>query len=160
MMSKHTVKLLILSMASLILVACNSSSSNNTIVDRVIVDPELTTLATAVVAAGLVETLDSEGPFTLFAPIDNAFAQLPAGTVEYLLENPEALANILTFHVVQGRFLAEDVVATPQFTTVQGGRLVVRVTEGGVRVNNANVILTDIEVDNGVIHLIDTVLLP
>ena len=146
-------------MASFFLLAC-SSSSDKTIVDRVIGNPDLSTLATAVTAAGLVETLDGPGPFTVFAPVNQAFANLPAGTVEALLENPPALANILTFHVVPGNLLAADVVASGQLTTVQGGRLTIRATDAGVTVNGANILQTDIEASNGVIHLIDAVLLP
>lgn len=119
------------------------------------------TLIAALEAADLVGTLSGQGkgPFTVFAPTDDAFAKLPAGTVESLLANPAALKNILLFHVVAGDLRAADVVSRTTLTTVQGGALAVS-TAGGVKVNNSNVIATDITARNGVIHVIDTVLLP
>jgi uncharacterized surface protein with fasciclin (FAS1) repeats len=119
------------------------------------------TLVTAVKAAGLVETLQGSGPFTVFAPTDEAFAKLPAGTVETLLkpENKPKLAGVLTYHVVAGKVMAADVVALTEAPTVQGQKVHVD-TKDGVKVNNANVIKTDILCDNGVIHVIDAVLLP
>jgi len=120
------------------------------------------TLVAAVKAAGLVETLQGKGPFTVFAPTDAAFAKLPAGTVEGLLANPDKLAKILTFHVVPGKVMAADIVkakrATPK--TANGGTLDVVARDGGVRVNGANVVTADVVASNGVIHVIDTVLLP
>ena len=120
------------------------------------------TLVAAVKAAGLVETLQGKGPFTVFAPTDAAFAKLPAGTVEGLLANPEKLASILTFHVVSGKVTAADIVkakgAKP--ATVNGQSLNVVVSGGKVRVNGANVVAADVAATNGVIHVIDTVLLP
>ncbi len=120
-----------------------------------------TTLVAAVKAAGLVETLQGKGPFTVFAPTDAAFAKLPAGTVENLLkpENKEKLVKILTYHVVPGRVLAADV-KTMEAKTVEGQSLKLKVTDKGVMVNNANVVKTDLLADNGVIHVIDTVVLP
>jgi uncharacterized surface protein with fasciclin (FAS1) repeats len=121
-----------------------------------------TTLLAAVQAAGLVETLQGPGPFTVFAPTDEAFAKLPAGTVEALLANPEALRAVLTYHVVPGRVMAADVVrsngGTPQ--TVQGQTLRIRVVDGKVMVNDATVVAADVSASNGVIHVIDTVVLP
>ena len=120
------------------------------------------TLVAAVKAAGLVETLQGKGPFTVFAPTDAAFAKLPAGTVEGLLANPQALAKILTFHVVPGKVMAADIVkakrATP--TTANGATLDVVVRDGRVLVNGANVVTADVVASNGVIHVIDTVLIP
>lgn len=120
------------------------------------------TLVAAVKAAGLVETLQGTGPFTVFAPTDAAFAKLPAGTVESLLANPKKLAAILTFHVVPGKVMAADIVkangAKP--TTVNGQALDVVVRDGHVLVNGANVVAADVAASNGVIHVIDTVLLP
>jgi uncharacterized surface protein with fasciclin (FAS1) repeats len=120
------------------------------------------TLVAAVKAAGLVETLQGKGPFTVFAPTDAAFAKLPAGTVEGLLADPKKLAKILTFHVVPGKVMAADIVkakrATP--TTANGATLDVAVRDGGVVVNGANVVTADVVASNGVIHVIDTVLLP
>ena len=119
------------------------------------------TLVTAVKAAGLVETLQGKGPFTVFAPTDEAFAKLPAGTVENLLkpENKEKLAAILTYHVLPGKVMAADV-KTMKAKTVNGKELSIRVEGGKVTVDNANVIKTDVAASNGVIHVIDTVVLP
>ena len=120
------------------------------------------TLVTAVKAAGLVDTLKGPGPFTVFAPTDDAFAKLPAGTVEDLLkpENKDKLTGILTYHVVSGKVMAADVVNLDSAKTVQGGSLPVKVEDGTVSVGTAKVVKTDIECSNGVIHVIDTVLLP
>jgi uncharacterized surface protein with fasciclin (FAS1) repeats len=118
------------------------------------------TLVAAVQAAGLAETLAGTGPFTVFAPTDEAFAKLPAGTVESLLANPELLRAVLTYHVVPGRVMASDVVGLRSANTVQGGALPIRVHDGKVHVGEATVIQTDIRASNGVIHVIDTVLLP
>jgi uncharacterized surface protein with fasciclin (FAS1) repeats len=119
------------------------------------------TLVAAVKAAGLVETLQGTGPFTVFAPTDAAFAKLPKGTVEDLLkpENKEKLVAILTYHVVAGKVMAADV-KTMKAKTVNGQSLDVKVTEGTVTVDNAKVVKTDIAASNGVIHVIDTVVLP
>ena len=120
------------------------------------------TLVAAVKAAGLAETLQGAGPFTVFAPADTAFAKLPAGTVEALLADKEKLASILTYHVVSGKVLAGDIVktngATP--TTVNGLPLDIVVRDSKVFVNGAQVVTADIVASNGVIHVIDTVLLP
>lgn len=119
------------------------------------------TLVAAVKAAGLVETLRGAGPFTVFAPSDEAFAKLPKGTVENLLkpENKDKLVAVLTYHVVPGKVMAADV-KTMQAKTVNGKSLNVQVGDGGVTVNNAKVIKTDVLASNGVIHVIDTVVLP
>ncbi len=119
------------------------------------------TLVAAVKAAGLVETLQGTGPFTVFAPTDEAFAKLPKGTVESLLkpENKEKLVAILTYHVVAGKVMAADV-KTMKAKTVNGKSLDVKVTDGAVTVDNAKVIKTDVAASNGVIHVIDTVVLP
>ena len=119
------------------------------------------TLVAAVKAAGLVETLQGPGPFTVFAPTDEAFAKLPKGTVEDLLrpENKEKLVAILTYHVVAGKVMAADV-KTMKAKTVNGQSLDVKVTDGAVTVDNAKVVKTDVAASNGVIHVIDTVVLP
>ena len=119
------------------------------------------TLVAAVKAAGLVETLQGTGPFTVFAPTDEAFAKLPKGTVESLLkpENKEKLVAILTYHVVAGKVMAADV-KTMMAKTVNGKSLDVKVTDGAVTVDNAKVIKTDVAASNGVIHVIDTVVMP
>jgi uncharacterized surface protein with fasciclin (FAS1) repeats len=120
------------------------------------------TLVAAVKAAGLVEALKGPGPFTVFAPTDEAFAKLPAGTLENLLkpENKQQLEKILTYHVVPGHVSAKDVVKLDSAKTLEGGNLTIHAGNGGVMVNNAHVTKTDIAASNGVIHVIDTVLLP
>ena len=119
------------------------------------------TLVAAVKAAGLVETLQGPGPFTVFAPTDDAFKKLPAGTVESLLlpENKSKLVAVLTYHVVPGKVMAADVAGLTEAATVQGQKVKIN-TKNGVKVDDANVIKTDIVCDNGVIHVIDAVILP
>ena len=117
------------------------------------------TLVAAVQAAGLGDTLSGPGPFTVFAPTDEAFAKLPAGTVQGLLENIPKLTQILTFHVVPGKLMAADVAKLTSAKTVQGQNVTIA-TQNGVTVNGANVITPNIETDNGVIHVIDQVILP
>jgi uncharacterized surface protein with fasciclin (FAS1) repeats len=133
--------------------------STKNIVETAIEAGSFSTLVAAVQAAGLAGTLSGPGPFTVFAPTDDAFAKLPEGTVESLLQNPEQLAEILKYHVVSGKVMASDVVNLSSATTVQGGKLTIDTTNG-VMVNGAMVTATDIETSNGVIHVIDTVLLP
>lgn len=120
------------------------------------------TLLAAVKAAGLVETLSGEGPFTVFAPTDEAFAKLPKGTLEGLLkpENKDKLAAILTYHVVKGRIYSEAAVAAKAATTVQGGTVKISASDKGAFVNESKIVKTDIDASNGVIHVIDAVLLP
>ena len=118
-----------------------------------------TTLLTAAKAAGLAETLASEGPFTVFAPTDEAFAKLPAGTVEGLLQDTEKLKAVLLYHVVSGKVMAADVAGLTSATTLQGGELKID-TSHGVMINSAMVVKADVEATNGVIHVIDTVLIP
>jgi uncharacterized surface protein with fasciclin (FAS1) repeats len=118
------------------------------------------TLIAAVHAAGLLETLQSDGPFTVFAPTDEAFAKLPEGTVEALIADPEQLRAILLYHVVPGRVMAADVVTLDSATTAQGSEVAFVLADGAVRINNANVTATDIETSNGVIHVIDAVIIP
>ena len=131
------------------------------IVDTAVNAGSFKTLAAALKAAGLVDTLKGTGPFTVFAPTDEAFAKLPAGTVETLLkpENKAKLAGILTYHVVSGNVKAADVVKLTSAKTVQGQTVAIDATDG-VKINNAKVVKADIETSNGVIHVIDTVLLP
>ncbi len=132
------------------------------IVDTAIEDGRFTTLAAALGAADLVETLKGEGPFTVFAPTDDAFAKLPAGTVESLLlpENKQKLTDILLFHVVSGKVMAADVVTLSEAETVLGQNVTITVKDGKVYINDSEVIITDIMTSNGVIHVIDAVLLP
>lgn len=131
------------------------------IVDTAVEAGAFNTLVAAVQAAGLVETLKSEGPFTVFAPTDEAFAALPAGTVETLLkpENKAQLIAILTYHVVSGKVMSGDLSNGMTAPTVQGSDITI-MTEGGVTVNGANVVSADIETSNGVIHVIDAVIIP
>lgn len=131
------------------------------IVDTAIDAGSFTTLVAAVQAAGLVDTLKGEGPFTVFAPTDAAFAALPEGTVETLLkpENKDQLVSILTYHVIAGKVMSGDLSNNLMATTVQGGDVKI-ITEGGVTVNGAIVTAADIEASNGVIHVIDAVILP
>lgn len=130
-----------------------------TIVDVAAGAGSFTTLVQAIQVAGLEDTLRGEGPFTVFAPTDDAFDALPEGTLDSLLADPEALADVLTYHVVAGEFMAADVVTMDSAETVQGGTITFDTTDG-VKVNDATVTQTDIEASNGVIHVIDAVLIP
>jgi len=129
------------------------------IVETAVAAGDFTTLVAAVEAAGLVDTLSGPGPFTVFAPTDAAFAKLPEGTVESLLADIPKLTAILTYHVVSGSVHAADLEGTPSATTVQGTDVTFD-TSDGVKVNDATVIKADIDASNGVIHCIDTVLMP
>ena len=131
------------------------------IVDTAVGAGSFTTLVAAVQAAGLVDTLKGAGPFTVFAPTDEAFAALPAGTVEDLLkpENKDKLVAVLTYHVVPGKVMSTDLTNNMTAATVQGQNVTI-MTEGGVKVNGANVVSADIAATNGVIHVIDAVILP
>lgn len=135
------------------------------IVDVASAAPNFKTLVAAIKAAGLVDTLKGDGPFTVFAPTDAAFAKLPKGTVESLLkpENKAKLVAILTYHVVKGKVMAADVMKLKSGTkvaTVEGQSVTVKVSKAGVMVDKAKVVKTDIDASNGVIHVIDTVLMP
>lgn len=130
------------------------------IVDTAIEAGSFNTLVTAVQAAGLVETLKGDGPFTVFAPTDAAFAAIPKADLEALLADREKLTAVLTYHVVSGKVMAADVVGLDSATTVQGSDIDIEVAGGGVTVDGANVVTTDIETSNGVIHVIDAVIMP
>lgn len=150
-----------LGLASIVtLTACAEMEPD--IVDIAASNDDFSTLVAAVSAAGLVDTLKGDGPFTVFAPNNAAFAALPAGTVESLLEpeNKDTLTSILTYHVVAGNVMAADVVNLDSATTVNGKDVHIRVKDGEVYVNKSKVIATDIVGSNGVIHVIDSVLLP
>jgi uncharacterized surface protein with fasciclin (FAS1) repeats len=138
------------------------TKAGHDIVDVAASAGSFSTLVAAVKAAGLAETLKGEGPFTVFAPTDEAFAKLPAGTLESLLkpENKQKLAAILTYHVVPGRVTAADVVKLESAKTVQGQNARIKVSAGTVMVDGARVVKTDIQASNGVIHVIDSVILP
>ena len=135
-----------------------SAANAADIVDTAVAAGNFTTLATALKAAGLVETLKGKGPFTVFAPTDAAFAKVPPEQLQALLKDKAKLAAVLTYHVVPGKVMSKDVKAG-QVKTVQGSSLTVS-TMGGVKVDNANVTAVDIVADNGVIHVIDSVVLP
>jgi uncharacterized surface protein with fasciclin (FAS1) repeats len=139
-----------------------SASSKKDIVDTAVAAGDFKTLAAALQAAGSVDTLKGTGPFTVFAPTDEAFAKLPAGTVEDLLkpENKQKLVSILTYHVVAGDVMAKDVVKLSEAKTLNGKKLKITVEGGKVMVDGANISKTDIECSNGVIHVIDSVLIP
>lgn len=133
--------------------------ANADIVDTAVAAGQFTTLVKAVQAAGLVDTLKSAGPFTVFAPTDAAFAKIPADQLAALLADKAALANVLTYHVVPGMVMAADVMGLSTARTVQGQSLSID-TANGVKVDNANVVTTDIAASNGVIHVIDSMILP
>jgi len=138
------------------------SNAKKDIIDTAVDAGSFNTLAAALTAADLISTFKGDGPFTVFAPTDKAFAKLPAGTLEDLLkpENKSKLQAILTYHVVPGKVMASDVVTLTQAKTVNGGNLIIKMDDGKVMVDNAQVIQTDIECSNGVIHVIDTVVMP
>lgn len=151
-------------LAALVLFAASTLANHhekkdNTIVDVAVGAGSFTTLVAALQAADLVDTLNSDGPFTVFAPTDAAFAALPDGALEGLLADPVALANVLTLHVVPGRASAADVVKLTNVATVQGAMLAVD-TSDGVSVGGAHVVQADVPASNGVIHVIDRVILP
>ena len=130
------------------------------IVDTAVAAGDFSTLVTAVKAAGLVETLKGEGPFTVFAPTDAAFAKVPTDTLNALLADKAALVNVLTYHVVAGNVMAADVVKLTSAVTVQGQAVSIEVKDGKVYVDGTQVVATDIKASNGVIHVIDAVILP
>jgi uncharacterized surface protein with fasciclin (FAS1) repeats len=138
------------------------SDQSKDIVDTAVAAGSFKTLAKALAAADLVGTLKGAGPFTVFAPTDEAFAKLPAGTLENLLkpENKAQLSRILTYHVVSGKVMAADVVKLKSARAVSGDDVSITVMGSGVTVNSSNVVKTDIAASNGVIHVIDTVLIP
>ncbi len=144
------------------LAGITARAADKDIVDTAVGAGSFKTLVAAVQAAGLVDTLKGTGPFTVFAPTDEAFAKLPTGTVESLLkpENKAKLVAILTYHVVPGKVTAADVVKLKEAKTVQGGSAKITVADGKVKVDDANVVKTDIMTSNGVIHVIDAVIMP
>ena len=168
----RTDKLLLTSFLALALVGCAKDVPQTSTPAQTVTQPNIVTVAAgagqfntlvaAVKAADLVDTLQSPGPFTVFAPTDEAFAKLPVGTVDSLLlpENKEQLTEILKYHVVAGEVLAADVVKLTSADTVEGQAVMITASDSGVRVNDANVIKTDVMASNGVIHVIDTVLIP
>jgi|TARA_B110001454_G_scaffold71024_1_gene69105 uncharacterized surface protein with fasciclin (FAS1) repeats len=159
---KNLRRLSLALIASLSFVFAGTTFAADDIVDTAAANGQFTTLVAAIQAAGLVDTLKSEGPFTVFAPTDAAFAALPDGTVENLLkpENKDQLIAVLTYHVVPGKVMSADIAGKSlQVASVQGSELSVNATDG-VKVDNATVVMADIETSNGVIHVIDAVVLP
>ena len=162
-LARHTLFAAVTSVAMVFgAIAVNAMGHSKDIVDTAASSGQFETLVAAVKAAGLVDTLKGDGPYTVFAPTDEAFAKLPAGTVEDLLkpENKEKLVAVLTYHVVSGKIMSADIAGkTAMVETVEGSKLNVDATNG-VKVDEATVITADIETSNGVIHVIDTVVIP
>lgn len=163
----NAVKLLIASQFIFIATQANAGGHAHTpaeadIVDVAVSAGQFNTLTAALEAADLIDTLKGDGPFTVFAPTDDAFAKLPEGSVEELLkaENRDQLISVLTYHVVPGKVAAADVAEISEATTVQGSNIAIAVVDGSVTVDNATVVETDIEASNGIIHVIDSVILP
>lgn len=140
----------------------NTANDNHNIVEVASETDNLSTLVAAVKAAGLVETLSGDGPFTVFAPTNAAFAALPEGTVESLLhpENRDQLVQILTYHVASGKVMSTDLSDGMMAETVEGSEITISIADGGVSINDANVVAADVEASNGVVHLIDSVIMP
>ena len=163
-MKNKAMRMVLAGVATLAIVASApvARAQEKDIVDTAVAAGSFKTLAAALKAAGLVETLKGKGPFTVFAPTDEAFAKLPAGTVENLLkpENKAQLTAILTYHVVPGNVMASQVVSLKDAKTVNGQSVKISATGGTVMVDKAKVVKTDIEAANGVIHVIDTVMIP
>jgi uncharacterized surface protein with fasciclin (FAS1) repeats len=151
------MKMKLFALAASTLLAASASAKD--VVDTAVEAGQFKTLAAALQAAGLVDTLKGPGPFTVFAPTDQAFAKIPKADLDALLDDKAKLTAVLTYHVVPGKVMAKDVPAGP-VTTVQGSPLTVKKTGGKVMVDNATVTKTDIGADNGVIHVIDSVILP
>ena len=164
-MLNHLSKTLSVLVATLLFTAfahTNPHEMKKDIVDVAAENGSFTTLVPAVKAAGLVDTLKGDGPFTVFAPTDEAFAALPEGTVEMLLkpENKDKLVAILTYHVVPGKIMAAEVMKLSSAETVQGEAVMVAIDDGNVMINKAKVVIPDVKASDGVIHVIDAVLLP
>ncbi|MGX9419104.1 fasciclin domain-containing protein [Vibrio sp. WJH972] len=164
-MLKQILTVTTITMASLSFATASFANHHEThkdIVDVAVENGSFTTLVAAVEAAGLVDTLKGDSDLTVFAPTDEAFAKLPDGTIDVLLkpENKDKLVNILTYHVVAGKVMAEDVVGMDSAATVQGSNVDISVKGDTVMVDDANVIMTDVKASNGVIHVIDSVLMP
>ena len=157
---KTVIKSFIAAGIVLALAAPVQAGEKKDIVDTAVAAGSFTTLAKALGAAGLVDTLKGSGPFTVFAPTDAAFAKLPAGTIENLLADKAQLTKVLTYHVVAGNVQAADVVKLKSAKTVEGADVKITVNGKNVMVNDAHVVKTNVEASNGVIHVIDTVLLP
>ena len=160
-MKRFMTAVALLGTVALAPVAVQAQAPTKDIVETAVAAGTFTTLAKALTAAGLIETLKGKGPFTVFAPTDAAFAKLPPATLSALLADKKKLAAVLTYHVVPGKVLAAQVVGMSEATSVQGGKIAIMVMGGKVMLNHsATVTATDIPATNGVIHVIDTVILP
>jgi uncharacterized surface protein with fasciclin (FAS1) repeats len=159
---RQFVRASVVALALVSVISVSGRAQNKDIVDTAVGAGNFKTLAAALQAAGLVETLKGDGPFTVFAPTDEAFAKLPAGTVENLLkpENREKLKAVLTYHVVPGKVTAAQVTKLKSAKTVQGSDVRISASAGKVKVDDATVVKADVMASNGVIHVIDTVILP
>lgn len=158
---KRTMLTVVLALSALLAgTATGGAQAPRDIVDTAVAAGSFKTLVKAVQEAGLVQTLKGPGPFTVFAPTDEAFAKLPAGTLDALLKDKQRLTAVLTYHVVPGRVLAADVMKLKSAKTVNGQEIAISIKDGVVMVDNARVIRTDIAASNGVIHVIDSVILP
>lgn len=157
-----TAVIAVSALSATLALAGHHEEQKSDIVDTAVAAGDFSTLATALQAGDLVGTLKGDGPFTVFAPTDEAFASLPAGTVDNLLkpENKDQLVAILTYHVVPGKVTASEVVGLDSANTVNGDALSIRVNDGTVFVNDAQVIATDVMASNGVIHIVDSVIIP
>ncbi|MCB8999764.1 MAG: fasciclin domain-containing protein [Bacteroidales bacterium] len=158
---KNFLRISMIALVTLIISGQSNARATNTVVDVIVNSPDHTTLETAVVAAGLVDALSGDGPFTVFAPTDAAFAALPAGTLDALLADPTGqLKEILLYHVVSGKVLSTDLSDGMMATTLLGKDITITINGDGVFINNAKVTVADVMADNGVVHVIDAVLLP
>ncbi|WP_261815569.1 fasciclin domain-containing protein [Vibrio gallicus] len=163
---KKNIRLQFLGLLSLAIFSFSANAGHHgmkkDIVDIAAGNPDFSTLVTAIKAAGLVDTLKSDGPFTVFAPTNEAFAKLPKGTLDKLLmpKNKDKLVAVLTHHVVASKVMAKDVVKLDSAKTVHGDMVMIKTSGGTVMIDNATVTSTDIKASNGVIHVIDTVLIP
>ncbi len=157
-----TAAFISLSATALLTSSNKANAAQGDIIDVAVSAGQFNTLAAALEAADLVSTLQGAGPFTVFAPTDEAFAALPAGTVESLLkpENRDQLISILTYHVVAGKVMAADVVKLSEAATVNGSDVAIKVVDGSVLINDATVVAADVEATNGVIHVVNKVILP
>ncbi|NOJ14597.1 fasciclin domain-containing protein [Vibrio splendidus] len=157
-----TTSVLVTTLLFTVFAHANHHEMKKDIVDVAAENGSFNTLVAAVKAADLVDTLKGEGPFTVLAPTDEAFAALPEGTVDMLLkpENKDKLVAVLTYHVIPGKIMAAEVMKLNSAVTVQGGAVMIAIDDGNVMIDNAKVILPDVEASNGVIHVIDAVLLP
>jgi uncharacterized surface protein with fasciclin (FAS1) repeats len=160
MKKTHQILGWVLAGALVVVPATLKAQDQKDIVDTAVAAGSFTTLAKALAAAGLVDTLKGAGPFTVFAPTDEAFAKLPAGTLESLLQDTGKLKSVLLYHVVPGRVMAKDVVKLKSAKSAEGSLIKVSALGGKVKVDGANVVKTDILASNGVIHVIDSVILP